>query len=48
MLSEIKAFFGNMAYLTGTLWEHDNVEAGSLNHGFASYAAAAILQALKR
>lgn len=48
VLSEIKAFFGNMAYLTGTLWEHDNVEAGSLNHGFASYAAAAILQALKK
>lgn len=47
VLEEIKAFFGNMAYLTGTLWEHDNVESGSLNHGFAAYAAAAILQALK-
>ncbi len=47
VLTEIKAFFGNMAYLTGTLWEHDNVESGSLNHGFASYAAAAILQALQ-
>ena len=46
VLNEIKAFFGNMAYLTGTLWEHDNVESGSLNHGFASYAAAAIVQAL--
>ena len=46
VLEEIKAFFGNMAYLTGTLWEHDNVESGSLNHGFASYAAAAIVQAL--
>ena len=48
VLEEIKAFFGNMAYLTGTLWEHDNVEAGSLNHGFASYVAAAMLEALNK
>ncbi len=45
-LEEIKAFFGSMAHLTGTLWEHDNVESGSLNHGFASFTAAAILRAL--
>ncbi len=46
VISEIKSFFGGMAELTGTLWEHDNVKNGSLNHGFASYVAAAIRQAL--
>ena len=45
-LAEIKEFFGGMVQLTGTLWEHDNVHSGSLNHGFASYVAAAIRQAL--
>ena len=35
-----------MAELTGTLWEHKTVEDGSLNHGFASYAATAIRRAL--
>ncbi len=48
VLEEIKGFFGGMAQLTGTLWEHDNVHSGSLNHGFASYVAAAIRQALGR
>ncbi len=46
VLSEIKGFFGGMAELTGTLWEHNNVNHGSLNHGFASYVAAAIRQAM--
>ena len=31
-------YFYNMAQVTGTLWEKDNLYA-SLNHGFASYAA---------
>ena len=38
-IGEIRGFFGGMADLTGTLWEHDNIEGGSLNHGFASYCA---------
>ncbi|MBQ2957605.1 MAG: hypothetical protein IJE08_14240 [Clostridia bacterium] len=46
VLEEIKGFFGGMAELTGTLWEHKSVEDGSLNHGFASYAATAIRRAL--
>lgn len=33
---EICAYFGKMACLTGTLWEHDNPSA-SCNHGFASH-----------
>jgi alpha-L-rhamnosidase len=48
VLTEIKGFFGGMAELTGTLWEHDNVHDGSLNHGFASYVAVAMLQAMGR
>ena len=34
---EIKAYFGHMAELTGTLWEH-KTNAASMNHGFASFA----------
>ena len=37
----IKTFFGNMAALTGTLWEYKEGK-GSRDHGFASYAAIAI------
>ena len=37
----IKTFFGNMADLTGTLWEYKDGK-GSRDHGFASYAAIAI------
>ena len=48
VLEEIKSFFGGMAKLTGTLWEHNDVQRGSLNHGFASFAAVAILRALGR
>lgn len=48
VLSEIKGFFGGMARLTGTLWEHAHVYGGSLNHGFASFAGVAILRALGR
>ena len=46
VLEEIKSFFGGMAKLTGTLWEHNDVQRGSLNHGFASFAAVAVLRAL--
>ena len=35
--TEIKAYFGHMAELTGTLWEH-KTNAASMNHGFASFA----------
>ncbi|MBR2948887.1 MAG: hypothetical protein IKC46_03395 [Lachnospiraceae bacterium] len=40
---EIKDFFGHMADITGTLWEHKHMLA-SLNHGFASYIGALLLQ----
>ena len=42
---EIKAYFGHMAELTGTLWEH-KTNAASMNHGFASFAGV-ILQKLE-
>lgn len=38
VIAECRAFFSNMADMTGTLWEHSNVSC-SLNHGFASMAA---------
>ena len=38
VLQECKAFFSQMAALTGTLWEHSRLSS-SLNHGFASIAA---------
>lgn len=44
-LDECKDYFYKMAARTGTLWEHDRLEA-SLNHGFASYAAKIILESL--
>ncbi len=44
-LAECKNFFLYMADSTGTLWEHSAVE-GSLNHGFASYAANFIIEAV--
>lgn len=44
-LKEIKSYYLNMANTTGTLWEHKNVRA-SLNHGFASYVGALIVEAL--
>ncbi len=45
VLSDIKDFFGRMEQLTGTLWENRAVH-GSLDHGFASYAAVAMMKAL--
>ena len=45
VLSDVESFFGNMERLTGTLWENRFVH-GSLDHGFASYAASAMMKAL--
>lgn len=45
-LEEIVGYYDKMAELTGTLWEHDDVLRGSLNHGFASYAGVAIIKCL--
>ena len=45
-LEECRAFFLNMAQMTGTLWEHSRLSS-SLNHGFASMAAVYIAQCLK-
>ena len=45
VLNETVDYFYKMAKTTGTLWEHDSPH-GSLNHGFASYAANIIFQAL--
>lgn len=41
LLEEIKAFFGKMAFRTGTLWEHNGTQA-SCNHGFASHVVRAL------
>lgn len=46
LLDNIEEFFGGMADKTGTLWEHRKA-SGSLDHGFASYAAYAMCEALK-
>lgn len=45
LLNEVKAYYTKMAMMTGTLWEHKDTRA-SLNHGFASYVATFILEAL--
>lgn len=45
ILDESKQFFYYMAKRTGTLWENNKPE-GSLNHGFASYAANVIIEAV--
>ncbi len=46
VLKDIEDFFGNMERLTGTLWENRFIH-GSLDHGFASYAAVAMMKALE-
>lgn len=46
VIGDVKDFFGNMERLTGTLWENRSIH-GSLDHGFASYAAAAMMKALR-
>ncbi len=43
LLEDIKAFFGHMADITGTLWEHKAM-TNSLNHGFASYIVVLLLE----
>ncbi len=47
LLEEVEGFFGGMADRTGTLWEYREGK-GSLDHGFASYAAYAMCVALER
>lgn len=47
LLRDVKGLFGHMGKATGTLWEYRQPH-GSRNHGFASYALAAIQTALKR
>jgi alpha-L-rhamnosidase len=47
VLSDVRAFFGEMEKLTGTLWEYRQ-RNGSRDHGFASYALVAILRALEK
>ena len=48
LLSEIKRYFAKMAAETNTLWEHNDSGRGSMNHGFASFAAAMILKCLRK
>ena len=43
LLRDIKGFFGQMADLTGTLWENKTL-SGSCNHGFASHVAVWLLK----
>ena len=45
VISDVESFFGHMEKLTGTLWENRFIH-GSLDHGFASYAAVAMMKAL--
>ncbi len=45
--ADICGFFGGMAEKTGTLWEYTQ-GIGSLDHGFASYAAVAIAACTKK
>lgn len=45
LLENIRAFFGGMASLTGTLWEYKE-QKGSYDHGFASYVAPLLLWAI--
>ncbi len=47
VLADVKGFFGAMEQETGTLWEYREGK-GSRDHGFASYALAAIKKALDR
>ena len=43
---DMKAFFGHMCEQTGTLWEYKTTR-GSLDHGFASYAAVVLADLLE-
>ena len=46
LLKEVKGYFTYMAERTGTLWEKAD-DTASMNHGFASYAAVWIGEAVK-
>ena len=46
LLQNVGTFFSGMAKTTGTLWEYKDGK-GSKDHGFASYAAVAIAEALE-
>lgn len=46
LLNEIEKYFGHMAELTGTIWEH-TTESNSLNHGFASWLGEVIYKCLE-
>lgn len=46
LLDEIRGYFLYMADKTGTLWENDS-DYASCNHGFASYIAVLIREAMK-
>ena len=46
LLSELDDFFGGMVEKTQTLWEYRQLK-GSHDHGFASYAAVAMTEALR-
>lgn len=46
LLENVGTFFSGMAKTTGTLWEYKDGK-GSKDHGFASYAAVAIAEALE-
>ncbi len=46
VVSEIKEYFHHMAAATGTLWEHDDMLFGSLNHGFASFIGVVIVKCI--
>jgi len=45
LLDNVRTFFSGMAQTTSTLWEYKD-GGGSKDHGFASYAAVAIAEAL--
>ncbi len=47
LLDELEGFFGEMVAKTNTLWEYRQLMRGSLDHGFASYAAYAMATAQK-
>ena len=47
LLRDVVDFFGGMVEKTGTLWEYRQ-EKGSYDHGFASYVAPAIAEALAK
>lgn len=43
VLDELRCYFGKMADLTGTFWEHDTPKS-SCNHGFAGHVAVFLLR----